>query len=65
VAGCKRHPCFINTSHKAVALRPEFDLKSQQEVKALTFGSILTVSSANAFRELVRTLSLIDFQSFK
>jgi hypothetical protein len=34
-------------------------------VKALTFGTVLLVTSANAFCELVGALSFIDFESFK
>ena len=60
-----RHACFVNAGDQSIALRPEVDLEAQQEVKSLPFGTVFFVSSADAFRELVGALSLINFESFK
>jgi hypothetical protein len=46
-------------------LRPELDLEAQQKVQPLTFGTVLAISFANAFRELMCSLTAINFQSFK
>jgi len=46
-------------------LRPEFDLEAQKKVQALTLGTVLAITVANATGELVCTLALIDFQRFK
>ena len=61
----RRHAGFINTGDHAVTLRPEFDFEAQQEVQALAFGTILAIAFANAFSELLRTLTRIRVQRFK
>ena len=58
-------PASSHARHHSIALRPELNLESQQEVQSLTFRTILAIAFANAFGELMCALSPVDFQSFK
>jgi hypothetical protein len=46
-------------------LRPQFDLKSEQEVQTLAFRTVFPVAFADTACELVRALPPVDFESFK
>jgi len=60
-----RHAGFVAAGDEPVTLRPKFDFEAQQEVQSLTFGAIVSVTAADASRELVSALALINFESFK
>jgi hypothetical protein len=60
-----RHTGFIHAGDESIPISPELNLKAQEEVQTLTFGTILTISLADASCELMGALPPINIQGFK
>ncbi len=58
------HAGFVDSGNKVKSLIPEIDFETQEVVQALAFSAILTPAFADLFRQVMRTLTAVAFESF-